>query len=82
MGMVPETKTFKNGKETAAVNQEVKKRDDIKKEQFNTATTDINQGCEIVSVAEEELHEVGYMQSTLPKEISTKKMIVNRVVTP
>lgn len=80
--MVPETKTFRNGKEIAAVNQEVKKRDDTKKEQFNTATRDINRGCEIVSVAEEELHEVGYMQSTQPKEISTKKMIVNRAVTP
>ena len=39
-----------------------------------TPTWDINQGREIVSVAaKEELHEAGYMPSTLPKEIFTEE---------
>ena len=47
-----------------------------------TSTRDINQGREIVSAAvEEELHEIGYMPSTLPKEIFAKKIIINRAVT-
>ena len=39
-----------------------------------TPTRDINQGRVIVSAAvEEELHEIGYMPSTLPKEIFTEE---------
>ena len=39
-----------------------------------TTTRDINQGREIVSAAvEEQLHETGYMPSTLPKEIFTEE---------
>ena len=38
-----------------------------------TPTRDINQGRVIVSAAVEELHEIGYMPSTLPKEIFTEE---------
>ena len=39
-----------------------------------TTTRDINQGREIVSAAvEEQVHEIGYMPSTLPKEIFTEE---------